>query len=320
MGQIVIKSQKPKYCNLVAVTTGSKKDYILSSSEIWLVDTTNSSKTNGSGKYDKYIIGDDSHTASYLATNALMNIDDVQQIKIDSTPTSGSDNAVSSGGVYQAIQNIDISGKVDASNAIDSLSLSMNSSTYVITLSGTKVDGTTFTVSDPIDIPLESVVVDGEYNSTTKKVILTLKSGSTVEFSIVDLINGLQSEITSTNKLSADLISDGTTNKTVTQSEKNSWDNKLDSFTETDPIFSASAAATIKSTDITNWNSKTSNVGTITGITMNGILKGTSGVVDLGTVIQDISDKANSIDVYTKAQVNDMLNNCMFIGDIVGNT
>ena len=43
-------------------------------------------------------------------------------------------------------------------------------------------------------------------------------------------------------------------------------------------------------------DAKTSNIGTITGITMNGASKGTSGVVDLGTVItahQDISDKAN---------------------------
>lgn len=42
------------------------------------------------------------------------------------------------------------------------------------------------------------------------------------------------------------------------------------------------------------WNAKTSNVGTITGIKMNGASKGTSGVIDLGTVItahQDISGK-----------------------------
>jgi len=54
---------------------------------------------------------------------------------------------------------------------------------------------------------------------------------------------------------------------------------------ETDPIFSASAAAGITSSDISNWNGKTSNVGTITGITMNGSSKGTSGVVNLGTVV-----------------------------------
>lgn len=72
----------------------------------------------------------------------------------------------------------------------------------------------------------------------------------------------------------------------------------LQSFTETDPIFSASVAANIKESDITNWNSKTSNTGTVTGIKMNGSTKGTSGVVDLGTVItehQDISGKQDVI-------------------------
>ena len=50
---------------------------------------------------------------------------------------------------------------------------------------------------------------------------------------------------------------------------------------------------------MSNWGF-TKNIGTITGITMNGASKGTSGVVDLGTVItshQDISGKANKISV-----------------------
>lgn len=74
-------------------------------------------------------------------------------------------------------------------------------------------------------------------------------------------------------------------------------DSALQSYTESDPVFKASAAAGITSSDITNWNSKTSNTGTITGIKMNGASKGTSGVVDLGTVItshQDISGKLNN--------------------------
>lgn len=50
--------------------------------------------------------------------------------------------------------------------------------------------------------------------------------------------------------------------------------------------------------------------GTITGITMNGVSKGTSGVVDLGTVITDVSgkqDKAVSITGITAKTVNDAL-------------
>lgn len=111
---------------------------------------------------------------------------------------------------------------------ISTLSLSIDSSTYVLTLSGTKVDGTSFVVPNPIDLPLESVVVSGSYDSVNKKVILTLKDGSTIEFSIADLISGLQEEITPSNKLSADLIEDGVTNKVVTQSEKTIWNNKSD--------------------------------------------------------------------------------------------
>ena len=40
----------------------------------------------------------------------------------------------------------------------------------------------------------------------------------------------------------------------------------LTSYTETDPIFVASAAHGITSTDISNWNSKTSNTGTVTSV------------------------------------------------------
>ena len=51
-----------------------------------------------------------------------------------------------------------------------------------------------------------------------------------------------------------------------------------------------------KVSELTNDSGYTTNVGTITGIKMNGASKGTSGVVDLGTVItahQDISGKVN---------------------------
>jgi hypothetical protein len=114
----------------------------------------------------------------------------------------------------------DITGKADKSSAIGSLSLSLDTTNYKITLTGTYVDGTPFTVSDIIDLPLESVVISGSYDPSTKKVVLTLKNNSTVEFSIADLISGLQSEITSSNKLSADLVEDGTNNKAFTATEK----------------------------------------------------------------------------------------------------
>ena len=52
-----------------------------------------------------------------------------------------------------------------------------------------------------------------------------------------------------------------------------------------------------KVSDLTNDAGYTTNIGTITGITMNGVSKGTSGVVNLGTVLtshQDISGKVDT--------------------------
>lgn len=195
--------------------------------------------------------------------------------------SKGTSGVVDLGTVLTSHQ--DISGKADKSAAIGSLSLALDSTNYKITLSGTKVDGTSFTVSNVIDLPLESVVVSGSYNNTTKKVVLTLQNGSTIDFSVADLVAGLQSEITSTNKLSADLISDGTTNKVVTSTEKNSWNNAVsNSHTHSNKT----VLDGITSTDITNWNGKTDNIGTVTGVKMNNTTNNpTDGVVDLGTVI-----------------------------------
>lgn len=53
----------------------------------------------------------------------------------------------------------------------------------------------------------------------------------------------------------------------------------------------------ITAAERTSWNAKTSNTGTITEIKMNGASKGTSGSVDLGTVLtahQDISGKSDT--------------------------
>ena len=137
-------------------------------------------------------------------------------------------------------------------------------------------------------------------------------------------LSGYQTKIDSSHKLSSDLVDDtNKTNKFVTSAEKTTWNGKytkpsggipksdLASAVQTSLGKADTALQSISSSDVTtalgytpynstNPNGYTSNVGTITGITMNGASKGTSGVVDLGTVItshQDISGKANKISV-----------------------
>lgn len=115
--------------------------------------------------------------------------------------------------------------------------------------------------------------------------------------------------------------------KNITQANITSWNNKgtyskpsggipktdLASAVQTSLGKADTALQSISSSDVTlalgytpynstNPNGYTSNVGTITGITMNGASKGTSGVVNLGTVItqhQDISGKEDKINKVT---------------------
>lgn len=170
--------------------------------------------------------------------------------------------------------------------------------------------------------------------------VITLGSNTITPLTEHQDITGKQDKITSTNKLDYSLLSNTPTIPSeVTESTVSGWgftknsgtyskpstgipktdlasevqtslgkaDSALQSYTETDPVFSASAAAGIKSTDITNWNNKTSNKGTVTSVAvkMNNTTKGTvtsSGTIDLGTVItahQDISGKQDKLTTQT---------------------
>ena len=140
-----------------------------------------------------------------------------------------------------------------------SISVSVDTTDYKITTTLKDQDWNTLGTAQVIDLPLESVVVSGSYDSATKKVILTLENGNTVEFSVADLVSGLQSEITSSNKLDADLVDDSTsTNKFVTSSDKTTWSGKQDALIAWTNIQIAADGKTISATD-TKYNAATSS-------------------------------------------------------------
>ena len=113
--------------------------------------------------------------------------------------------------------------KTDVGHSID---LSVNTTNYKVTLDLKNSAGTIIS-TDTIDLPLESVVVNATYDSTNKKIVLTLQNGTTVDVPIGDLISGLQAEITSNNKLSSDLVDDTNhTHKFVTASDITNWNSK----------------------------------------------------------------------------------------------
>lgn len=102
-----------------------------------------------------------------------------------------------------------------------SITVTIDPSDYKITTTLKDQDGNRLGAAQTIDLPLESVVVNGSYDSTNKKIVLTLQSGSTIDIPVGDLVAGLQSEITSTNKLASDLVDDtNQTHKFMTSAEK----------------------------------------------------------------------------------------------------
>ena len=133
------------------------------------------------------------------------------------------------------------------------------------------------------------------------------KLGGTVDLS------GYQLKIDSLNKLSSDLIDDtDKTNKFVTDTEKARWDAKYNKPSAGIPKTDLAAAVqtSLSKADTALQSYTEQYTGTISGIIMNGENKGTSGTVNLGTVItahQDISSKADKSAVYTKTEIDTKL-------------
>lgn len=127
-----------------------------------------------------------------------------------------------------------------------SIALSIDPATFIVTAQLKDQDNNNIGLTQTIDLPLESVVVSGAYDSATKEVVLTLEGGSTIRFSVADLVSGLQTEITSVNMLSADLVDDSNSaHKFVTAADKTTWSGKQDYISDLGTIRSgASAGAT----------------------------------------------------------------------------
>lgn len=74
-----------------------------------------------------------------------------------------------------------------------SLELTIDPSTYIVTLKLISKDGTVLSTGS-IDLPLESVVVGGSYDAEKKSIVLTLNNGQTISIPVADLIDGLASQ------------------------------------------------------------------------------------------------------------------------------
>ena len=136
MGQIIYGKQKPKFCNLAAIQTGGNKaNTVLASGEIWMVDTTNTTKLNGgAGVYDAYIVGDNSKVASALTINYLTATVDLSAYSTTAQMNTAIQSAIS--GKQDSISKVTVS--VDNNTGTPSGSASVSGSTLTINLSNLK--------------------------------------------------------------------------------------------------------------------------------------------------------------------------------------
>lgn len=108
----------------------------------------------------------------------------------------------------------------DSTRYAANLEASINPNTYVISLQLRDQNDNALGNLRTIDLPLETVVVSGRYDAANKQVVLTLKDGSEIRFSVADLVSGLQPTIDAGHKVNADLVDDTTsTHKFITASK-----------------------------------------------------------------------------------------------------
>jgi len=156
-----------------------------------------------------------------------------------------------------------------ATEAAAQIVLNINNADYKLYAELKDRNGNRISISNTIDLPLETMVVNGEYDESTKEVILTLDNGNEIKFSIADLISGLQSEITSVNMLSSDLVDDNNkVHKFVSTTEKTNWNNKLEQ---------SDLATYVENTDYATTNTggviKVNSQGKATSISAGGTLQ-----------------------------------------------
>lgn len=153
----------------------------------------------------------------------------IQGIKVNSTTVNPDANKVVN--ITIPTKAADVSALPATTKYAAALRLIINSSTFVVTGQLIDQDGNDLGTAQTIDLPLESVVVDGSYNSQTKKVVLTLQNGNTIEFSVADLVSGLQTELSASNKLNPAYINYDSTHAAVTEAQRDQIETNKNNIT-----------------------------------------------------------------------------------------
>lgn len=228
------------------------------------------------------------------ALDSKANTSDIPTVPIAAIQKNGTGITPVSGTVNITVPTTatDVSALPDTTKYATTLSLTINSSTFVMTGQLKDQNGDNLGTAQTIDLPLESVVVGGSYNSQTKKVVLTLQNGNTIEFSVADLVSGLQTELSETNKLNPAYINYDSTHRAVSDAEKSAWNDKQNALT------TAQLAAVNSGIDSTKVAQIETNKNNISSLTANGGGKNKLQITATSTAEMTINDdKSVSITV-----------------------
>lgn len=141
--------------------------------------------------------------------------------------------------IQSTIEQMKQDGQLSSGAGITSVALDYDASLYKFRVHIIDGNNTDY-YSDYVDLPIETVVVNGRFDEETKKLILTLTNGSTIDISVGQIIAGLASETYVNNSISTEV-----TNRN-------------------------SAIESAISTEVTNRNSALRNYLPLAGGTMNG--------------------------------------------------
>lgn len=208
---------------------------------------------------------------------------------VDQYPTENSTNAVSSGGVYEAITENELVTAASLSSLNARVTDLENSAESAPGLDQVPTENSTNAVSS-----------GGVYSIITQNELISAAAINDLNDKVSDVEDAVENIVIPTKV--SDLQNDsgftsntGTlTGITMNGASKGTFgvvDLGTIVVSESDPVFSASPAANITSADITNWNSKTSNTGTLTGVTFNGnAATVTNGVASISASIPDVAN------------------------------
>ena len=186
---------------------------------------------------------------------------------------------------------------IDTSAYGTKIGISMNASDndYIITINLIN-ENDEILDSQSIDLPIESLVKNGRYDSQTKTIILILEDDTEISIPIGDLVSGLQEEITQNNKLSSDLVDDtNKIHKFVSTTEKQTWNEKQDFINDLATIRSGAALGATAVQPESGKGLSTNDYTTVEKTKLAGIAEGAEANIQ-----SDWNQADNSKDDYIK--------------------